>query len=182
MKKLLLCVVVLALAIGLCACNGEKKNEQPEGDSIKINEIETLASAKILANSEVIEKDKLPEKLQYIVDLGEHEGVRNTMISGVYTKSDYSKEEYDILHDYSFLFGDDDQKSIKVNLSLTGTPLRDYFFESTDEISSIEGIEITLYNFRDRYLARFSNNEVNFGVESQGISEEDFISFIKSLI
>ncbi len=178
---LAICFVVLGV-FALSGCNNSKVENNEGKNSIKINEIETMASAKLMADSKVITKEELPENLQNLADLGSNVGVENNMITEIYTKSVPSSETFDELHDYSFLFSDDEEKSIKLNLSLIGTPLRDYFFQSSNNVSTISGVEVLLFQFRDRYLVQFSNAGINYDIETQGISQTDVVSFVESLI
>ena len=151
------------------------------GNGIVVNEIENLASAKLLAETKFVEKEELPEDIKYLADLGEALGLKLDFASEVYTKSDMSSEEFDTLHDYSFLYTRDD-KSAKITLSKEETPLRDYFFNTTQESSKIDGTNVVVSKFEDKYIVRFNYKDINFDVETNGMSQEEMVSFVKEIL
>ncbi len=185
MKKIgiLLLVVIVFCTLALCGCG--KKNDDSNATKIVVNKVGTMATAKLLANSVEVEKEKLPLELQYIADLGADQGVKISLTSEVYTKTKASNEEFDNLHDYNFLFTDVNEEGTKtalVKVCKDGTPLRDYFFQADEIESKIKGTSVVLFSYRNKYVARFSMDYAKYDVETTDFSEAEMLAFVESLI
>jgi hypothetical protein len=170
-------LLIIALAIIVSGCGENPKNEQ----KVVVNEIEVMASAKILAESKVIEKDELPQDIKKISEAGNVIKLPLNMVSEVYTKYDAEKDEYSNLHDYKLLFSDE-TKTAQVSICKKGAPLRDYFFQAEDNKSSLGGTEATIYKYTDRYIVRLVKDEMNFDIETNGLSESEMVSFVLEVI
>ncbi len=91
--------------------------------------------------------------------------------------------EYDKLIQYEYhYFNEDSSRSIKVAFSDTNKPIRDYHFSDSGKNSTIHNVTLKLYQYEDSYMTEFSYNGYNFDIETSGITEEEFIAFLKSLI
>ena len=184
-KFLVMAVLVVFSAILMTACgekttSNSKDNTISKANDVIINDIDVMANAKILADSKVIDKEELPAEIKYIAYI-KVANLNLDMISQVYTKSDSSKEEFDVLHDYNFLFLNE-ENSAKISLCMDGTPLRDYFFQSEEVVSNYNGIFTMFYKFKNKYIARFEKNGISFDIETSGVSEEDMLSLVKEVM
>ncbi len=203
MKKLFVLFIIAICIFALSACDTNKpttpvnnnpveqtttgqtentNNETtPVVDNIVVNEIENLASAKILAETRFVDKETLPEDLKYLANLGESLGLKLDNSAEIYTKSDLEGEDFDELHDYSFFYSRDN-KSAKINLSRIDTPLRDCFFNTTQESSRINGTNAVVSSYEDKYFVRFNYNNINFDVETNGLSQEEMVGFVTEIV
>ena len=178
--------------IGLtgCAPNEAPKEKQEmiqssnmtKSEGIVINEIENLASAKIMAESKVIEKDNLPDDLKSLTELPLPDGIQLLMMSEIYTKSDMKKEEFDVLHDYHFLYSDDAEKNIIIHASKVEVPLRDYFFQADNAVSEIYGTDVIISRYENKFIARFSHQDIHFDVETNGLTQNELVELIQNII
>jgi len=178
------CAVAL-VAVGVIGFNMNKNipEKEPTGivsvaSNIKINEIQNLASAKIMADSKLIEKNDLPIELIGLTNVAGNEA---SMITALYTKSDITKEEFDVLHDYVLNFFNDEQ-SIKISATKEEKPLRDYFFQATDDISNIDGHDVRISKYEDKYIVNFEKGEYHFDIETNGLTEDEMIKVVSEVL
>ncbi len=91
--------------------------------------------------------------------------------------------EYNILNCYVYdYFNLEDDKNIRIAFSSEYEPVRDYYFEDIGNISIINNIELKIYKYNDSYMARFQYQGYKFDIETQGITEKEFITLLKSII
>ena len=178
------CLLAVVFVISLLSLVGCGETEEPKSKGININQIEVMASAKLLAESKVIEKENLPEDIAYIAEAGNMTGLKLDMISGLYTKSGASGasgDEFDKLHDYKFLFSNE-EKTAQVSICTFGAPLRDYFFQASSNESDLLGIEAIVYKFKDRYIVRVERNGINYDIETSGMDENEMSFFVTEVV
>ena len=195
MGKILLGVLTTIFLSGLVACDNQgviTENQIPsienqtiseKNDSIVINEIEGMAHAKLMVESKDILKEELPKEVKYLADNLITGEIPLSMISAYYTKSDYEKDEYDILHDYVLLFCDENSnKSVKISASNIEKPLRDYFFTSAEEVSKVNGVEVTIYHYEDKYIANLTKDTWKIDIETNELTQEEVLRLIKNIL
>lgn len=102
---------------------------------------------------------------------------------GVYTKND-SNNEYNILDSYVYeYFNLDNNRKIKIAFSNTNRPIRDYFFDiDYAKESNINDNKLLIYQSEDTYFTEFKYSEYYFDIETHGISIDELIIFLKSII
>lgn len=102
---------------------------------------------------------------------------------GVYTKND-SNNEYNILNSYVYeYFNLDNNRKIKIAFSNTNRPIRDYFFDiDYAKKSNINDNKLLIYQSEDTYFTEFKYSEYYFDIETHGISIDELIIFLKSII
>ena len=137
-------------------------------------------SKEFSTNQEIIEKFSVPE------------GMKVQRVFGVYVPNrDVDTHKYNILHDISVSFANEN-KAITMFAAINEEPLTDYAKLSggpTYEKSIINGIEVELFrvdatktiNKAMYYNAIFEYNDVHFVVETKNITEEEFLTFVKSI-
>jgi hypothetical protein len=182
MKKEILFFIAIFLIVLFIVTSCSEKEPESVPNMINVNEIEDLASAKIMAESKVITKNELPADLAYIADIRVPNNMKLTMINEIYTKSDMTKEEFNVLHDHDFLFSDDNNRTISVKVSKVGSTLRDYFFQSENKVSTINDINVVISQFRNRYIETFTVDNYSFDVETTGLTLIESIDIVQSLI
>ena len=203
MKKLsiivLAIIIVAAIILGVIYVTNINKKLQEENipsktkievkeDKIVFNDnggqvacIEYDCKAKEFStNQEIIEKFSVPE------------GMKVQRVFGVYVPNrDVDTHKYNILHDISVSFANEN-KAITMFAAINEEPLTDYAKLSggpTYEKSIINGIEVELFrvdatktiNKAMYYNAIFEYNDVHFVVETKNITEEEFLTFVKSI-
>lgn len=129
------------------------------------------------ANQEILEKLKIPKEMK----------MQN--ILGVYV-TDNNDRKYDVLHDISVFYANGN-KTIQVTASIGDEPLTNYAKNNDKQNckkSIINGIETELFQLDSRktnetiyYNAIFKYKDVNYVVETKNITEDEFITFVKSI-
>lgn len=203
MKKLsiivLAIIIVAAIILGVIYVTNINKKLQEENipsktkievkeDKIVFNDnggqvacIEYDCKAKEFnVNQEILENFKIPE------------GMKVQRVFGVYIPNrDVDAHKYNILHDISVFFANEN-KTITMFAAINEEPLTDYAKLSggpTYEKSIINEIEVELFrvdatktiNKAMYYNAIFEYNDVHFVVETKNITEEEFLTFVKSI-
>ena len=179
------CAIVAVGVIGFNMDKNIKENNNKEivclADNIRINEIQNMASTKLMVDSKVIDKGDLPSELAQITNI---DGNEVSSIFAYYTKSDYTKEEFDLLHDYVLVFDDEEtHKNIKISASEVDSPLRDYFFQSTsDDISDINGVKVKISKYKNKYIVNFTKDEYHYDIETNSMTEAEMINLVKEVL
>ena len=179
------CAIVAVGMIGFNMDKNTKENDNNEivylADNIRINEIQNMASTKLMVDSKVIDKGDLPSELAKITNI---DGNEVSSIFAYYTKSDYTKEEFDLLHDYVLVFTDEENhKNIKISVSEVDSPLRDYFFQSiSDDMSDINGVKVKISRYENKYIVNFTKDEYHYDIETKGMAEAEMITLVKEVL
>lgn len=92
--------------------------------------------------------------------------------------------KYDKLHGYNIIYSGGNNKYIDIFILIDTTQRLRCFSIDTDEMKSsiINGNSIKIMGEDKYYYAIFSYNNINFDIEATGISEEEFIQLIKSIV
>lgn len=92
--------------------------------------------------------------------------------------------KYDKLYGYNIIYSDGNNKYIDIFILIDTTKRLRCFSIDTDEMKSsiINGNSIKIMGEDKYYYAIFSYNNINFDIETTGISEEEFIQLIKSMV
>ena len=92
--------------------------------------------------------------------------------------------KYDKLYVYNIIYIGVNNKYIYIFILIDTTKRLRCFSIDTDEMKSsiINGNSIKIMGEDKNYYAIFSYNNINFDIETTGISEEEFIQLIKSMV
>lgn len=92
--------------------------------------------------------------------------------------------KYDKLYGYNIIYNGGNNKYIDIFILIDTTKRLRCFSIDTDEMKSsiINGNSIKIMGENKYYYAIFSYNNINFDIETTGISEEEFIQLIKSIV
>ncbi len=92
--------------------------------------------------------------------------------------------KYDKLYGYNIIYSGGNNKYIDIFILIDTTKRLRCFSIDTDEMrnSIINGNNIKIMGEDKNYYAIFSYNNINFDVETTGISEGEFIQLIKSIV
>lgn len=163
----------------------EKTNTQNQEESLKnelnINKLKVSAMVSLDADVKIIKLEDLPEKFEFIENISLPEEYKLEESYIVCTRDDKESNEYNTLHDYVFSYAKDNNK-IKIAFSELEEPLRDYFIESGDKISKIGDVEFIIYQSEEMYIVTFSYQNINFDIETTGITEDELVNLLQSII
>ena len=92
--------------------------------------------------------------------------------------------KYDKLYGYNIIYSGDNNKYIDIFILTATTKRLRCFSIDTDEMrnSIINGNSIKIMGEDKNYYAIFSYNNINFDIETTGISDGEFIQLIKSIV
>ena len=92
--------------------------------------------------------------------------------------------KYDKLYGYNIIYSGGNNKYIDIFILIDTTKRLRCFSIDTDEMknSIINGNSIKIMGEDKNYYAIFSYNNINFDIETTGISEGEFIQLIKSMV
>ncbi len=101
----------------------------------------------------------------------------------LFTKEEKSGE-YTHLNSYVYnYYNEGKDRNIRMAFSKTEKPIRDYYFNEKDaKKSNINDYELLIYNYQKIYFAEFEIKGYNFDIETENITQEEFISLLKSII
>ena len=100
----------------------------------------------------------------------------------VYTRENKEIEEYNVLHDYILNYRKDDLSNIKIAFSKIEEPIRDYYILEGDKTSKIVDVELKISQCEEMYIVTFKYKDIYFDIETTGITEEQLVSLLKSII
>lgn len=149
---------------------------------LQINETHKTGEAEIDGMVETISTDKIPEEMNFMERIVVPQNFKQTEIYKVYIRSNPDIRKYDLLHDYVFFYQKDEEHSIRVLLSTVGEPLRNYYIGNADKISKIGDIELKISGGEKMYIASFKIKKIYFDIETDGITENDLVELLKSII
>ena len=178
------CTCTLVLMIGVFAFGGNKvndiKTENYGKNSFNINELDSIASRKLDAESRKVNEKNLKSEFSFYNDLVSSDLLKDYRVEGIYIKD--SKGEYNKLNNYLISTYKED-KSINIAFSKDSEPLRDYFFDDNgDKYVTINGENIKIYSYENSYMTIFSYNGVNFDIETSNIDINEFVNILKVII
>ena len=92
--------------------------------------------------------------------------------------------KYDKLYGYNIIYSGGNNKYIDIFILIDTTKRLRCFSIDTDEMKSsiVNNTNIKIIGENKNYYAIFSYNNINFDIETTGISEEEFIQLLKSII
>ena len=86
------------------------------------------------------------------------------------------------MHDYVFNYSKDYENSIKVAFSEVKEPIRDYFLDNSKKTSKIGDVDVIISQYEKMYVATFRCKDIYFDIETNGITEEEMINLLESII
>lgn len=107
----------------------------------------------------------------------------NFSVVGIHVKGENPKK-YDVLQNYEFRYKNKSEtRTITLGLGFKDRkPIRDYYFADVKKISKIGDVELKITQYKDSYLAIFSYKDINYDIETRGITQEELVEFLTSLI
>lgn len=149
---------------------------------LEINPMQGTSMAKLDADVQTVEISSLPEKFEFINNIALPSEYKLENSYEIYTRENYDTAEYSLLHDYVFNYSKDYENTIKVAFSEVGEPIRDYFLDDSKKISKIGDVDVIISQYEKMYVATFKYKEINFDIETNGITEEELVNLLESII
>ena len=185
---------VLILGIGILA--GQKKTNkniiktEDEGMvrsqnmniMLEINPMQGASMAKLDADAQTVEITSIPEKFEFINNIELPSEYKLDSSYEIFTRENLNTTECDLLHDYVFNYSKDYENSIKVAFSEVEEPIRDYFLDNSKKTSKIGDVDVIISQYEKMYVATFRCKDIYFDIETNGITEEEMINLLESII
>ena len=178
------CILLILIVSGLFIsknmfCDKEVDKQDVVKDEIYINEIDNTMYDDV-SNLDVLVLDvshstyaMQPLSIQIPIDL------KLDTIYIVYVRNEQTGK-YDIVHDIIDSYIGDD-KRVNVAYSSVGKVLRDMDIPKGN-LSIIEGIEVMISKDEQRLIGQFKYQSVYYDIESFGLTIDEFLNIIKSII
>ena len=73
-------------------------------------------------------------------------------------------------------------RNITIAFSEIDKPLRDYYIDNQELKSKIGDVELEISQYKNMYIVTFSYNNLNFDIETNGITEDELVELLVSII
>lgn len=125
-------------------------------------------------NFNFLSRIKIPEELN------------ETAYYEIYTRPNTDTDDYSILHDYGVAYtctsSENTAKQVILHFSKEFKPVRDYLFGGEPKLSNIGNTTLEIYRYENSYMTIFTYDGLNFDIEAQGITEDEFVEILVSII
>lgn len=187
-------IVLFAVILGISSINntpneiiGEKDINEDDSTSkieiaLDINEIKDLEMMSLDVDIEIINISNIPERFEFMNNIKIPSEYKINDSYNIYTKSGINANEYDVLHDYVFNYKKDNTNTIKIAFSEIEKPIRDYYINGGNKVSKIGESEIIISQYNKMYIVSFKYNDIYFDIETVGISQEELVDLLTSII
>lgn len=184
------CCVCLVALLGFGIFNGKSPDEPAASDMIVINSIDGVSSDKMnicLHTEDFVEmsRDEMISYygVNYIPEVPSDINAWEDERSGIYMRNGGTGEVYwdvDILN-YS---NEDFTRNIHIEVTKARSIVRDYMYlNGAEEKSLISNVEVLLGKAENGfYYAEFTYNGVGFLLDAEGLTQDEFVAVITSLI
>ena len=92
-----------------------------------------------------------------------------------------NNKEYTILNNYVLVYGSE-EKEITISFSEDYEPVRDYFIEEGDKISTINNTKLNVSKLGKTYIVKFNYDGIYFDIETNNITQSELINLLTSII
>lgn len=162
--------------------------------SIYINTIQHMGASKWDAEIKEVEDTTIIADFEELSNLFLPNDMNDTRYFEAYVKSidknsiihlpKNDKIPYDKLFQYEICYQNpNNERSIVIAFSKDNIPFRDYHFsDEGSKVSIIHDVELTIYQYENLFLCNFTYQNINFDIETCGISEAELISLLTSII
>lgn len=149
---------------------------------LEINPMQGASMAKLDADAQTVEMTSIPEKFEFINNIELPSEYKLDSSYEIFTRENLNTTECDLLHDYVFNYSKDYENSIKVAFSEVEEPIRDYFLDNSKKTSKIGDVDVIISQYEKMYVATFRCKDIYFDIETNGITEEEMINLLESII
>ena len=182
---------VFIFTIGMLVGTGQLNDNINIGENIdqklnvklNINKIKDMEMTKLDLDVKIVEAKESPDKFNFMEKIKIPSEYKLKDRYNVYTRKDMEVTEYNVLHDYLFNYQKDDfSEGIKIAFSEVGEPLRDYFIDDKYKTSKIGDAEIIITQYKQMYMASFKYKDIYFDIETNGITKNELVELLVSII
>ena len=185
---------VFILGVGILAMQKKSNNNEMKVENermvssrnmnvmLEINPMQGTSMAKLDADVQTVEINSLPEKFEFINNIALPSEYKLDNSYELFTRENFNTTEYSLLHDYVFNYSKDCENSIKVAFSEVEEQIRDYFLDDSKKVSKIGDVNVIISKYEKMYVATFKCKEINFDIETNGITEEELVNLLESII
>lgn len=168
----------------------EKENLSKEKETLKtkinINKLDekALVDYAIDAQTRKVDAKECMVDLRFAIEAKLPDDFEeNSSVVGIYVKGEDPKK-YEVLQNYEFRYKNKSEtRTITLGLGFKDRkPIRDYYFADVKKISKIGDVELKITQYKDSYLAIFSYKDMNYDIETKGITQDELVEFLTSLI
>lgn len=165
--------------------NANTENLKIENESkveIKINQMGDSGAAKLDADIKIL-NNTFMLYFEFLKEVKIPSDFDNTKQYSVWTRKTKTGD-YDILNSYEFYYyNTKDNRNIKLSFSDEYQPIRDYYFDEDSATKSIiRDCELVIYQYENSYMTVFTYHNVNFDIETIGITQEELVNLLDSII
>ena len=187
-------ISLFILGIGILAVQKKSNNNVTKAENeimvssrnmnvmLEINPMQGASMAKLDADVQTVEINSLPEKFGFINNIALPSEYKLDNSYELFTRENFNTTEYSLLHDYVFNYSKDYENTIKVAFSEVGEPIRDYFLDDSKKVSKIGDVDVIISQYEKMYVATFKCKEIYFDIETNGITEEELVNLLESII
>ena len=162
---------------------GEAESEENNLNvELNINKLKELAKASSDLDIKTREMESLPEKFKFIESANIPEGYKLESSYNIYVRDDINAEEYKVLHDYVFNYRENSENRIIIAFSEIEKPLRDYYIDEGEKVSKIGETELVISQWEQMYIVTFEYKGIYFDIETTGITENELVDLLESII
>ena len=185
---------VFILGVGILAVQKRSNNNVMKAENegmvssqnmnvmLEIYPLQGESMAKLDADVQTVEINSLPEKFGFINNIALPSEYKLDNSYELFTRENFNTTEYSLLHDYVFNYSKDCENSIKVAFSEVEEPIRDYFLDDSKKVSKIGDVNVIISKYEKMYVATFKCKKINFDIETNGITEEELVNLLESII
>ena len=169
---------------------GESPNNTAANNKIVINSINGISADKMMINLAVGDRIEMTiEELceyygvDYIPDVPNDIKIWPEQIGNIFKRNGGTGEVYWDANGLNFS-NEDFTRTVHVEVDKGGYVLQDYlYFRGTEEKSVINNVEVLIgLTENGYYYSEFMYNGIGFLIDAKGVTEDEFISIIQSII
>ncbi len=97
----------------------------------------------------------------------------------VYTKDD----KYTEIANYIMLITNGNNRNIEIRYSKDNEPVKDYYFsDEKTKITTINGVELKIYEYEENFYVMFKYNDYYFDIETSNLTEQEVYNYLRSIL
>ena len=157
--------------------------ESEEKVNLNINKIDNMMIADMDVDVKLLNGVMIPY-FEYMSNLSIPDDFDNKEDYKAYwVKSNRDINEYEVLNNYVFTYRNTtNSRRIIIAFSEEHEPLRDYYIEGGEKITTIGNTELIISQYKNLFLTTFTHNGVNYDIETRDITEDELLELLKSII
>lgn len=156
-------------------------NQESLKIELKINKMDNMSVFKVDADIKELKIEDIKDEFNFMKNINVPKNFKLNDVYAIYTRRDKDIKKYDVLHEYVFLYKQNDEKNIRIALSKLEKPIRDYIGEG-DKISTIGDVQLNVSQYKSLYMVTAKIDDIYIDVETEGITESQLLELLQSLV